>query len=61
MNTWVYILSETRGQGGAEHDLYTVGFFDPKGQWHPDSDHSSRDDAAARVNYLNGGNDTWPP
>ena len=44
---WVYIRSEP--------GLYTVGFFDPKGQWHTDSDHESKDAAAARVHYLNGG------
>jgi hypothetical protein len=44
--TWVYIRSEP--------SLYTVGFYDPKGQWHPDSDHDTREGAAARVAYLNG-------
>lgn len=44
---WVYIQSEP--------GLYTVGFYSPDGRWHPDSDHSSRDDAASRVHYLNGG------
>lgn len=45
--TWVYIQSEPR--------LWTVGFYDPKGNWHPDSDYATREDAAKRVNYLNGG------
>lgn len=44
---WVYINSEP--------GLYTVGFYDPKGQWHAESDWSKTDDAAQRVNYLNGG------
>jgi hypothetical protein len=44
---YVYICSEP--------GLYTVGFYDPNGAWHTDSDHSSREDASARVHYLNGG------
>jgi len=34
--------------------LYTVGFYDPAGNWHSESDHDTRDEAAARVAYLNG-------
>lgn len=45
--TWVYIKSEP--------GLWTVGFYDPAGAWHTDSDHSDREAAAARVHYLNGG------
>lgn len=45
--TWVYIRSEP--------GLWTVGFYDPSGKWHPDSDHDSSEKAAARVHYLNGG------
>ena len=44
---WVYINSES--------GLYTVGFYSPDGKWHPDSDHTDRDEAAKRVAYLNGG------
>jgi len=44
---YVYIESE-RG-------LWTVGFYDPEGKWQPESDHNSKDEAAARVAYLNGG------
>lgn len=44
---WVYKQTES--------NLYTVGFYDPKGEWQPDSDHPSKKDAAARVHYLNGG------
>lgn len=39
----------------SEHNLWTVGFYDPQGKWHPDSDHDSREEAAKRVHYLNGG------
>ena len=44
---WVYIQSE--------HCLWTVGFYDPKGNWHPDSDWSTKQEAADRCHYLNGG------
>jgi hypothetical protein len=39
-----------------EPGLWTVGFYDPSGKWVPESDHDKREDAAARVHYLNGGN-----
>ena len=61
---YVYIHSERAGArivkdspeyGHFEHDLYTVGFYTPEGKWQPESDHGTRDDAAARVRYLNGG------
>lgn len=35
--------------------LWTVGFYDPKGAFVPESDHDNRESAAARVHYLNGG------
>lgn len=35
--------------------VWTVGFYDPKGEWHPESDWDSPEKAAERVNYLNGG------
>lgn len=44
---YVYIQSEPR--------LHTVGFYDPQGKWHSESDHSSREKAAERVYWLNGG------
>lgn len=47
---WVYILTES----SADHRLYTVGFYDPSGKWHSDSDHNSKEEAADRVAYLNG-------
>lgn len=43
---YVYIRSEP--------GLYTVGFYRPDGKWVAESDHSTRDEAAARVSYLNG-------
>lgn len=44
---YVYIKSESQ--------LWTVGFYDPQGNWYPESDWESRKEAAARVHYLNGG------
>jgi len=44
---YVYIRSEP--------GLWTVGFYHPNGQWEPDSDHTSRQEAAERAHYLNGG------
>lgn len=43
---YVYIMSEP--------GLFTVGFYDPSGKWHADSDHSDREEAAKRVAWLNG-------
>jgi hypothetical protein len=43
---YVYIQSEPT--------LWTVGFYDPDGKWVSESDHDSKDEAAARVAYLNG-------
>jgi len=34
---------------------YTVGFYDPDGEWHPESDYDTSESAAKRVHYLNGG------
>lgn len=48
MNSYVYVRSEP--------GLWTVGFYDPDGKWHPDSDYNSTEEAAKRVNWLNGGN-----
>ena len=44
---WVYIKTET--------NLWTVGFYDPAGNWNTDSDHISQEEAGKRVHYLNGG------
>ena len=38
-----------------EPGLYTVGHYAPTGEWEPESDHETKDAAAARVSYLNGG------
>lgn len=44
---WVYI--------NPEPGLYVVGFYDPQGNWVPESDHDSMEEAVERVRYLNGG------
>jgi hypothetical protein len=44
---YVYIMSEPR--------CYTVGFYDPDGEWQPESDYGRPADAAERVRWLNGG------
>jgi hypothetical protein len=49
---WVYLQTEP--------GVFTVGFFDPTGKWCPDQDYDVRNDAARRVNYLNGGPDMAP-
>jgi hypothetical protein len=47
---WVYLRSEP--------GLWTVGFYDPSGEWHAESDWGSSEEAATRVHYLNGGRAT---
>lgn len=44
-----YVYIET------ERHVWTVGHYGPGSEWHADSDHGNREDAAARVHYLNGG------
>ena len=41
----------------SEPHLWTVGYYTPDGERETDSDHSSPDEAAKRVHYLNGGNE----
>jgi len=43
---YVYIQSEKY--------LWTVGFYNPNGEFIPESDHDSPNAAAERVHYLNG-------
>jgi hypothetical protein len=45
--SYVYIESEK--------NVYTVGFYKPGGEFVPESDCGSKEEAAARVSYLNGG------
>ena len=45
-NVYVYIKSET--------GLWTVGFYDPNGNWQPESDWPTTEEAATQVADLNG-------
>lgn len=47
----MYVYKQT------EPNLWTVGFYSPNGEWHPESDHGSPEKAAERVHYLNGSKD----
>lgn len=40
-----------------EPGLWTVGYYDPKGKWEPESDHGSTEEAAKRTAWLNGDRD----
>ena len=44
---WVYIHTEEL--------VWTVGFYTPAGEWRTDGDYESKEKAAERVHYLNGG------
>lgn len=39
-----------------EPGLWTVGFYSPDGEWHSESDSTTKEEAASRVHWLNGGN-----
>lgn len=39
---------------------WSVGYFDPDGDWHQDSTHSTPGCAARRVHWLNGDNSDLP-
>ena len=61
---YVYIQSEKPGwfpsprQDNSvylDNSLWTVGFYAPDGKWYPDSDWPTKEEAAERVHYLNGG------
>lgn len=43
---YVYVRSEP--------NLFTVGFYDPNGKWHPENDFNDREEAAERAAWLNG-------
>jgi hypothetical protein len=49
---YVYLESESDKYG---NHIYTVGFYDPTGKWHAESDHQNTHSAARRVAFLNGG------
>ena len=39
-------------------DLYTVGFYSPTRKWYTESAWSSKENAARRVRWLNGGSNS---
>jgi len=59
--SYVYIrpyFTEKRDDGTKRRiydDCFIVGFYDPTGEWHAESDHATREQAAKRVAFLNGG------
>jgi hypothetical protein len=48
----MYVYKQT------QPDLYTVGFYNPKGKWIAESDHPTDHSAARRVAWLNGSGPT---
>ena len=46
---WVYRALHTMEMS------FAVGFYDPKGEWHEDGRFATKEQAAARVRWLNGG------
>jgi hypothetical protein len=40
--------------------LYTVGYYEPNGEWVPESDHDTSEQAAERTAWLNGSRPTMP-
>ena len=51
---YIYKQTEFAGKDNCIHDLWTVGFYDPNGEWFPESDHLTPEEAANRTAYLNG-------
>lgn len=49
---FVYLRSEQ--PDGASRGLYTVGHYQPSGDWMAESDHETSEAAAARCAFLNG-------
>lgn len=51
ISKWVYMKTDV--------NLYTVGYYEyynnNRKKWHSDSDHSTKEEAAKRVAWLNGG------
>ncbi len=46
---WVYRIF------AHQSNSFEVGYYDPSGEWHEESNFSCREHAAQRVHYLNGG------
>jgi hypothetical protein len=43
----------------SEDNLWTVGFYDPNGKWHAESDWDNAEDASRRAAWLNGSKDNF--
>jgi hypothetical protein len=52
MNTITWLYRQVQSEPCC---LWSVGFYDPKGQWHPESEYAWPHEAAKRVRWLNGG------
>lgn len=50
MSDYVYQRTEF-----SPYELYTVGHYDPSGKWQSESDYQIEEEAAKRVDFLNGG------
>lgn len=53
---YVYRTWREKGPDGHVAHIYTSGFYSPDGIWNAEDDHATREEAAARVHYMNGGN-----
>ena len=51
--TWLYRQTESAAEG-PPFGLFTVGHYNPRGEWEPESDHNKAEEAASRVSMLNG-------
>ena len=51
MTNWLY--RQIASTGGI---LWVVGFYTPQGVWIAESDHNTKEAAADRIHWLNGGN-----
>jgi hypothetical protein len=52
---YVYVFFPNNLCRATSEAIFVVGFYNPKGEWVPESDHESKEAAAERVHYLNGG------
>ena len=50
--SWLYRRSKAATDGEYRYD---TGYYDPTGNWHVDRDYDTRENAALRVSFLNGG------
>jgi hypothetical protein len=62
MSTAQYVYVRNPHADPGNHDLYVVGFFHPivrgfPGEWDVESVWPTKEEAAQRVHYLNGGTD----